>query len=140
MLAIPLPLPGFKLGLANIAVLFCLYKLGVVDAAAVLGLRIALVGLLFGSPVSLILSATGGLTAFLTALVLHRIKRLTPIGVSVASSAAHMAGQICAAAVILKTPELFTSYLPYLLLLSVPTGALNGWLAEMLIKRVNYKK
>lgn len=133
---IPLPLPGFKLGLGNICVLFCLYRLGKSDAAVVSGLRIALNALLFGTPVSFALSLGGGFMALMGAFFTVRSKRLTPLGVSVISSALHMTGQICVASLILKTPELFTSYLPLLLILSVPTGLLNGALAGVLIKRI----
>ena len=134
--AIPMPLPGFKLGLANVCVLFCLYRMGKTDSIIVLSLRIALTSLLFGSPISFILSSSGGLCALCGAFMLYRSKRLTPVGVSVFSSALHMTGQIIAASIILKTPELFTSYLPLLLFLSVPTGILNGAIASVLIERI----
>ena len=134
--AIPLPLPGFKLGFANICVLFCLYRMGRADSAVVLGLRILLTGLLFGSPISFTLSLAGGLFALSGAFGAYRSKKLSPVGVSVVSSALHVTGQITAASLILRTPGLFTSYLPWLLLLSVPTGILNGVLARVLINQI----
>ena len=134
--AIPLPLPGFKLGLANICTMFCLYRMTKTDCIIVLALRIALTGLLFGNPVSFILSLTGGLCALCGAFMLFRSKKITPVGVSVFSSALHMTGQIFAASIILNTPSLFTSYLPWLLLVSVPTGILNGAIASVLINRI----
>ena len=134
--ALPLPLPGFKLGLANVCILFCLYRMSPLDSALVLALRIALTGLMFGSPVSIALSATGGLFSLCGAIMTYRSSKLTPVGVSALSSALHMTGQITAASFILKTAGLFTSYLPILLILSVPTGILNGALASVLIKRV----
>lgn len=138
--ALPLPLPGFKLGLANICVLFCLYRMSKFDCMLVLALRIALTALLFGSPISFTLSITGGLFALCGAFLSYQNKRLTPVGVSVISSALHMVGQIFAASIILKTPELFTSYLPWLLILSVPTGILNGAIASILIHRIPTNK
>lgn len=133
---LPLPLPGFKLGLANIAVLFAAYRLSRADAAAVLGVRILIVNLLFGNPTSLALALCGGAGAIIPTVLLSGSKKLSPVGVSAAASAAHMAGQICAAAFILKTPGLFVTYLPWLLLLSVPTGVLNGVLSRCLIRRI----
>ena len=139
MAALPLPLPGFKLGIANVCILFCLYRLGRLDAVVVLALRLALTGLLSASPISFVLSVSGGFMALFAACLLYRCKRISTLGVSVASSAMHMTGQISAAVLILETPSLFTSYLPYLLLLSVPTGLLNGFLAGVLVGRIPNK-
>lgn len=138
--ALPLPLPGFKLGFANIVTLFALYRIGAADAAVVLALRIALAAVLFGTPVSFALSACGGALAFLTALLLYKRTYLSIYGVSVASAAAHMCGQTAAAAVILSTPELIITYLPYLLLLSVFSGLLNGFISRQMINKVRIKK
>ena len=126
---IPLPLPGFKLGLANIVTLYALYRLGKKEAAVILLLRISLVSLLFGSPISFILSLSGGVFSFTAAVLLFKIKGFSVYGISAAASAAHMIGQITAASVILSTPGLFLSYFPYLLVISLPTGILNCVLA-----------
>ena len=133
---LPLPLPGFKLGLANTVTLFALYRLGVWESGQILLLRISLAALLFGSPVSFALSISGGIFSFLASVLLYKKKNVSVLGVSMAAAAMHMLGQITAAAAILETSELFLSYLPYLLLLSVPTGALTGAITQYLIKRV----
>ena len=44
------PLPGVKLGLANLVTLFLLYRVGVAEAALVLAARILLSSLLFATP------------------------------------------------------------------------------------------
>ena len=62
-------IPGIKIGLANIAVIFTLYKIGVREAVAVSILRVLLVSFLFGTPVSLIYSITGAIFS-LTAMIL----------------------------------------------------------------------
>ena len=134
--ALPLPLPGFKLGLSNIVTLFALYRLGPKESGLVLFLRIALGALLFGTPVSFVLSLSGGLVSFAAAVLLYRRESVSALGVGTAASACHMLGQITAAAFILATPALFLSYLPWLLLLSVPTGLLTGSVAGSLVKRV----
>jgi heptaprenyl diphosphate synthase len=132
----PLPLPGFKLGLANIATLFALYRFGIWESAQILLLRITLGALLFGTPVSFFLSISGGLLSFITSAMLYNRKNVSVLGVSLAAAASHMLGQIAAAAAILKAPVLFLSYLPFLLLLSIPTGALTGSLSRVIITRV----
>ena len=52
-------IPGVKVGLANIAVIFTLYKMGIKEAAAISVVRILLVSMLFGNPVSLVYSLAG---------------------------------------------------------------------------------
>ena len=56
----PLPIPGVKLGLANLAILCCVYGMGLADGAAVAVLRWLVTGLLFGSGTSILFSLAGG--------------------------------------------------------------------------------
>ena len=70
-------IPGVKVGLANIAVIFSLYKLGPKEAASISVVRVLLVSFLFGSPISLIYSLTGAVLSFAVMLLL---KKLTPLG------------------------------------------------------------
>ena len=63
-------IPGVKVGLANIAVIFTLYKLGVKEAIAISMVRVLLISMLFGSPVSLIYSISGA-----KILIDHKIKK-----------------------------------------------------------------
>lgn len=139
MAAIPLPLPGFKLGFANIITLFALYRLGAADAAAILFLRIVLAGVLSGTPVSFVLSFCGGALAFFASCAVYRRRSVSPVGTSLLSAAAHMTGQVIAAALLLSSPLLFTSYLPYLLLLSLFSGGLCGIAVVLLLKRIPHK-
>ena len=69
-------IPGVKVGLANIAVIFTLYKLGIKEAVTVSIIRVLLISMLFGSPVSLIYSVCGA-TLSLGAMIL--LKKLTPL-------------------------------------------------------------
>ena len=69
-------IPGIKVGLANIAVIFTLYKLGVKEAICVSIIRVFLVSILFGTPISLIYSITGA-TLSLTVMII--LKKLTPL-------------------------------------------------------------
>lgn len=124
-LQMAVPLPGVKLGLANIVTLMALYFLGTRPAVTILGLRCFL-GSLFGGGLSaLAFSLTGGLLALGTMTLARRIPALSVYGVSVLGAAAHNLGQICAAMVLLGSVYVI-SYLPFLLAVSVLTGLATG--------------
>ena len=111
-LQMAVPLPGVKLGLANIVTLMALYFLGTRPAVTILGLRCVL-GSLFGGGLSaLAFSLTGGLLALGTMTLARRIPALSVYGVSVLGAAAHNLGQICAAMVLLGSVYVI-SYLPF---------------------------
>ena len=131
------PLPGFKPGLANIATTVALFSLGLPSAVAVSILRISLSSLLFGSPVSFMFSLAGGLLS-LAALAIYKIilrRFVGLIGLGVTSSSAHCIGQSIAAAILYGTPLLFT-YLPWILLLSIPTGILTGAISYAILTKI----
>ena len=129
------PLPAVKCGLANIAVLFALYRLGKGKAALVALIKIALTALLFGSAMSLAYSAAGGLLSFLTSLLLMQTKRFSPMGVSIGSAVMHNAGQIFAAMVITSTFEVIGG-LPILIITGTLAGCAVGIAGGLLIKHV----
>ena len=129
-------IPGIKVGLANIAVIFTLYKFGIKEAAAVSAVRVLLVSMLVGSPVSLIYSITG---AVLSLSVMFLLKKLTPLSevtVSVAGGVTHNIGQIGAASVMLGT-NVVVYYLPFLLLSGTIAGVVVGIASGLLIKKVD---
>ena len=132
-----IPIPGFKPGLANLAVMVAFYRLGAHYAASVSLIRIFLSSLLFGSPVSLVFSLAGGVLSFVTLLIcnilLNRCVGL--IGIGVLCAAAHCIGQ-CIAASALYGASLLLSYLPWLLLLSIATGMLTGALSHAVLIRI----
>ncbi len=131
-----LPLPGFRLGLANLAVLLAFSLLSPLDAAIVSGVRIFLMGLLFGSATSLYFSAMGGLFSFLMLCLLYKTHvKCSYFGVSVLSAAAHNCGQITAA-VTLFGSSILLSYLPWLLLASVIYGGTVGALLNLLAPKL----
>lgn len=132
-----IPLPGFRLGLANLAVVLTFCLLSPTDAAVVSAIRILAMGLLFGSFTSLYFSALGGVLSYLTLLLLSKLakRRLSLMGVSVLCAAAHNSGQILAA-VTLFGRSLITSYLPLLLVSAVICGGAVGALLNLLIPRL----
>ena len=128
-----IPLPGVKLGLANIVTLFALYRLGSTDALYILLTR-CLLGALFAGNASALLYATlGGLMAWLVMCLLCKVERFSVYGVSVGGAAAHNCGQILAAVLTLGNFAPL-SYLPYLLFISVGSGALTGALSAGLLR------
>lgn len=114
-------IPGIKLGLPNIAIIFVLYRYGVRYAAAVSFVRIAVVALLFGNPMTFVYSLAGALLSLLVMYLLRRMDFLSMIGVSVAGGVFHNVGQILMAMLLLGTAEL--GY--YLIVLAI-TGTVSG--------------
>ncbi len=133
-----IPLPGFKPGLANIAVAATFFIFGAMPAACVSISRILLSALLFGSVTSFCYSLAGGLLAFL-ALVFWRalLSKLSGfVGMGVVSAAAHNIGQ-CIVGAIFFGPALITAYLPYLLIFAIITGILTGTLTAWVLEIFN---
>ena len=126
-----LPLPGVKLGLANIVTVYALYALGASNALAILVVRCLLGSLFAGNASALLFSLLGGLAAMLVMIALHALPRLSVYGVSVGGAAAHNCGQVAAAMLTLGSAAPL-AYLPFLLLVSVFTGALTGFVAALL--------
>lgn len=123
-----LPVPGAKLGLANIATVIALYVFGPGMALEVTVLRCIVGGLLRGSVVGLFLSLSAGLASTLVMIILYLIadRYLSIIGVSIAGAVTHNAAQLGAAFLLVRQAALFY-YLPYLILISVPTGLFVGF-------------
>jgi heptaprenyl diphosphate synthase len=129
-------IPGIKVGLANIAVIFTLYKFGIKEAAAVSAVRVLLVSMLFGSPVSLIYSITGAVLSLSVMFLLKKLTPLSEITVSVAGGVTHNIGQIGAASVMLGT-NVVVYYLPFLLLSGTIAGVVVGIASGLLIKKID---
>ena len=127
------PLPGIKLGLANIVTVFALYRLGDIPALAILIARCLLGAMFAGNASALLFSLMGGVLAMLTMIVLRRGRGLSVYGVSIAGAAAHNIGQICAAMVVLGGTAVL-GYLPVLLGVSLITGTLTGFVASLLFR------
>ena len=128
-------IPGVKVGLANIAVIFTLYKMGIKEAAAISVVRILLVSMLFGNPVSLVYSLAGAALSFSVMLLLKKLTPLTEVAVSVSGGVMHNIGQIIAASIIMDT-NVVAYYLPFLILSGTIAGIVVGLITAMLIKRV----
>ena len=132
-LSLAVPLPGIKLGLANIVTVFSLYALGPAQALLILLARCLLGAVFAGNMNALIFSVLGGTAAMAVMTALSRLRKLSVYGVSIGGAAAHNCGQVAAAVLTLgNTAPLF--YLPALLGVSIFTGALTGLIAACLFR------
>ncbi len=130
--AIPIiPVPGAKLGFANIVTLIVLYVYGFKNAATLTIARVLLVALLTGKFLSptFYLSFSGAIFALLSMGLMKRLDFFSMLGVSVIGSIMHAIGQIVAAVVVLETPTV-VAYLPIMLLFSVPAGVMTGIISK----------
>lgn len=128
-------IPGVKMGLANIAVIFALFRFGWKEAAALSLVRVVLVSLLFGSVGAMLYSLAGAVLSLAVMALLRRIGRFSTVGISVAGGVAHNAGQILMAMLILQTKQLL-GYLPVLAVSGIAGGVLTGLAAALLIRRI----
>ena len=120
-----IPLPGVKLGLANIVTLIALYLMGPKAAFAILIPR-CIFGAVFGGGITgLLFSLTGGLLAMGVMCLAKRIPIFSVYGVSILGAAAHNLGQVIAASVMMGSVYTFY-YLPFLLLTALATGMITG--------------
>lgn len=125
-----IPIPGVKLGLANIVTLFLLFYVFWTDAAAVSLLRCLLTALMFGGMASLLFSLGGALLA-LPAMMLAKAgypRWFSVIGISMAGAVGHNLGQLGMAALTMKSLAVF-SYLPVLLGAALVMGTLTALVA-----------
>lgn len=128
-------IPGVKMGLANIAVIFALFRFSWKEAAALSLVRVVLVSLLFGSVGAMLYSLAGAVLSLAVMALLRRIDRFSTVGISVAGGVAHNAGQILMAMLILQTRQLL-GYLPVLAVSGIAGGVLTGLAAALLIRRI----
>ena len=127
--------PGIKLGLPNIAIIFVLYRYGVRYAAMVSFVRIAVVSILFGNPMTFAYSAAGAALSLLVMAILRRMDVLSTVGVSVAGGVFHNVGQILMAMWLLGTAEL-GYYLIVLAITGTVSGIFVGLCGGMAVKRI----
>lgn len=126
---IPMIAPGIKLGLANIVIMFTMCTCGKKEAFMVLVGRLILNALLFGNFLSLVYSVTGGLLSFAVMCVAMKMFKTQPIVVSICGGVFHNLGQLTAACIVMKSLAVW-SYLPYLIIGGIITGALNGFIVK----------
>ena len=129
------PLPGVKLGLANIVTVYAVFVLGPGEAAAILTCRIFLGAVFAGNFSTIFYSAAGGLCAILVTILLRKFLTRKQIWVAgTLGAAAHSVGQVAMAVVLTGTPSIAV-YLPALIAISIVTGLFTGLCAQFLVNR-----
>jgi heptaprenyl diphosphate synthase len=122
------PVPGLKLGLANIVILLSVYMLGAVPSLAIVLVRTSAVFFFGGNLIGFLFSLFGGLCALGVMLILRNTRKFSLFGISAGGAAAHSAGQILAAILLTRTWEI-VAYLPVLLIASVAAGLITAMIA-----------
>lgn len=128
-------IPGIKLGLANLAVVFVLYLFPTKDAILVSAIRILVIGFMFGNLFSILFSLAGSLLSIFVMCLLMKIKDVSVIGVSIAGGVSHNLGQILVAMAVVENVHLFY-YFPVLMVSGLITGAFIGILSKEVLKRL----
>lgn len=132
-----IPVPGVKLGLANIVTVYAMFSLGPGDALLVLSGRVFLGAVFSGQPMTLIYSAAGSLLSWCVLCLLRRLLAEEQIWLaSPVAAIFHNLGQLLAAAAVLRSWAVM-AYLPYLIIAAVIAGLFTGIAAQTLIKRLN---
>ena len=134
-LLIPTGIPGVKLGLANLAVLFLLMRYSWREALFVSAVRIIVIGFLFANAFSILYSLAGAALSLLVMALLKQSPRFSVFGVSMAGGIAHNVGQLLVAMAVVENFSL-VYYAPILLISGVLTGFLIGALTTEVLKRV----
>ena len=129
------PIPGIKLGLANIAVIFALYRLSIKDAIVVSLIRVVVISTLFGTSLTLAYSLSGAVLSLLIMVLLKKSDRFSIVGVSVAGGISHNIGQIIMA-IILMHNSVISYYLPFLIIGGIVTGVVIGLVSAKIVERV----
>ena len=128
-------IPGVKVGLANIAVVFVLYKLGWKEAVLISLVRVVMVSMLFGTLVSLFYSVAGAVLSLTGMVLLKKTGLFSTVAVSVTGGVLHNVGQILMACLLLET-NVIVYYLPFLILSGVIAGVVIGVVSAIMVNRV----
>ena len=127
--------PGVKVGLPNLVIVFLLYKCGWREAALVNFVRVILSSILFGNVQTLTFSLAGAAISLLGMILLMRTEKFSSVAVSVVGGVLHNLGQILATVLWLGTMEI-AYYLPVLLISGTVAGILIGIVSGMLVERL----
>ncbi|MBR0093560.1 MAG: Gx transporter family protein [Lachnospiraceae bacterium] len=132
LIPVPFPVPGMKLGLSNLTVVFLLYRYGAKEALLVNLVRILLSAFLFGSISAILFSLSGAACSFAGMVCLKRSGRFGTSGTSIAGGVLHNAGQLVVAAWMVQTYRILYFVAP-LIVSGVITGFVIGVLAGRML-------
>lgn len=125
-------IPGLKLGLANIVIIFTLYEYNFKTAITISLVRVLIVALLrTGFGINFFFSLSGAIFSIIT-MYLFKKTKLSVIGVSIIGSLFHSIGQVLVGVLFLNNYNVMY-YLPYLLIFSIPTGIVIGIISKKML-------
>lgn len=136
-----IPVPGFKIGLANVVIMLILYRFSFADALVVNVVRSIVIALLLSGLTSAVFSLCGGTLALIAMCAVRRCQFFSIYAAGVGGAVMHNIGQLLAAAVMLKTVSVF-AYLPWLMLCSLICGLLIAVITTLCMSafdRLTYK-
>lgn len=139
LIPLPVPVPGIKLGLANLVIIIAIYKLGFRYAFVINCVRIFTAGLLFTGLFGVIYSLAGGILSILIMYILYRTDLFGTVGISMAGGVFHNLGQLITACLIMSNIRLM-SYFPVLLFAGMISGILIGIVSYLVIERLPHLK
>ena len=132
----PFPIPGIKLGLANIITVYAVYRYRAAEVALIVAVRLILGAVFSGNYFALLYSAAGALLCLVGMLLLKRVIDEDHLWMaSVLGAVLHNTGQMAAALIVMRTPQLI-AYYPFLLVSGCLAGAFTGLCAQIVIKRL----
>lgn len=129
LIPVPIPIPGVKLGLANVIIIIMMYFMDTKSAFFVSLIRVILSGLLFAGFAGLLYSLAGAMCSFAVMALLKKTGKFSIAGVSIAGGIFHNVGQIVVASLVVQNVKM-AYYLPFLLVSGVVTGLLIGIVAK----------
>ena len=131
--------PGIKMGLPNIVIIFLLYRFGVKEAAIVSGIRLFIVALLFGNVMTLAYSFAGAALSLLLMALCKKINKVSVIGTSIVGGVSHNLGQILVAIVLFDTVQI-GYYMAVLAVTGTIAGVFIGLAGALLLRRLEKYK
>ena len=135
LIPIPLGIPGIKLGLANIVIVFAMYSIGIKEAFVLSIMRVTISGFMFGNVVAIAYSLAGGLLSLLIMYLLKKTDKLSCISVSIAGGIFHNIGQMIIATILVDNYYVLY-YVPVLMIAGFITGACIGVVAQEVFLRI----
>ncbi len=132
VITLPFLIPGMKLGLANIAVLYALFAFDVRSAVLIALAKLILSSILFGNPVSVMCSVAGTFFALIVSILLYRMNQVRVVLISTCAAVAHNIGQLVIISFVIDM-NLIMGYMPVLIVEGCVAGILIGCVARFVL-------
>lgn len=135
LIPVSIAVPGVKLGLANLAAIVVMYRMSAGDAWIVSMVRIFLSSLLFGNMMVMVYSLAGAVLSLIVMTICKKFDLFGVTGVSITGAVSHNAGQVMAAALLMKSGNIML-YIPVLCISGTIAGVCIGIAGAVLIKNL----